>query len=421
MRRKAFLWLMFLLLAGAVSSARAQLPQSAEELAKISNLPVIAITTDDAQEPGDEMTYGSMTVFMPGTDGRMRETVRAGFRLRGNTSRWFPKKSLRVAVVDEEGEKQNLSIAGLRSDDDWILNPMYTDTSKIREALAYDVWDMMNRAGRHAASSRLVHVEVFVNGDYRGLYGLQERIDRKQVGGDKQTGILYKAERLDKPTVEQLLACTDVYCGGFELEHAGTGVEKPWEPAAAYMACLNGEETTIAARPDLDNLIDYGLWAMLTQAHDCHFKNQFIHCVRGVGGYTFYKIPWDVNNTFGDVWKNDAEDTNHTLFDIGDLVFDGLFGVLVDLWNPVADEAIRTRWDELRETVIREEFLTARAHALYDPLYDALQRDTLRWPDCGMGEGNAFNIRDIEQFIRENLIQMDEFIGSLQSSEENAL
>lgn len=414
MKRKA-LWMVCLLWwAAFLPDAKAQLPSDAEALSLISALPVLSIEIPNAQEIGDEMLEGELTVILPGTDGRVRDTVHAGFRLRGNTSRWFPKKSFRVALMDEDGAKRNWSIAGLRSDDDWILNPMYTDTSKIREALAYDLWADMNRSGRHAASSRLVHVELFVNGDYRGLYGLQERVDRKQVGGDQQTGILYKAARLDKPTAEQLLSCTEEVCGGFDLEFAGSDVEKPWEPAAAYMALLNGEEHAIAAQPDLNNLIDYGLWAMLTQAHDCHFKNQFIHCVRGVGGYTFYKIPWDVNNTFGDVWKNDAADTNHTLFSIGDLVFDGLFGVLADLFHPAADEAIRTRWTQLRATVLQEEALIARAHARFDPLYEALERDTLRWPNCGMGEGNALNIRDIEQFFRENLRQVDDFIQSLQ-------
>ena len=151
----------------------------------------------------------------------------------------------------------------------------------------------------------------------------------------------------------------------------------------------------------------------LTQAHDCHFKNQYLHCVLSTGGYTMYKIPWDVNHTFGDFWQNDAPETNYNAYGMTELTFDGLFAVLVELRDPDADAAIRNRWTQLRQTVIQEDLLVARANALFDPLFEALERDNERWPECGLGNGNAFNIRDIEAYFREILPRMDAYIGSL--------
>ena len=375
-----------------------------------TSLPVLSIVLDTGELPGDEMLYGQMTLQENGK----AETVRIGLRLRGNTSRRFPKKSYRLIILDEEGEKKNLSIAGLRSDDDWILNPLYTDTSKIREALAYEVWDAMNASGQRAQSSRLRHAEVFINGEYWGLYGVQERIDRKQVDADKRSGILYKVARLEIPTVVDVLACgEETVCGGIELEFAGAGVQNPWEAAAGYMAVYHGEENPVSARVDAANLIDYGLWMMFVQAHDCHFKNQFIHAVYEQGGYTLYKIPWDLNNTFGDVWENDAPDTNHTEFRIVDFMLDGIFEWLVFSEDAAAKQAVVRRWQQLRATVLQEEALIARAHALYDPLYEALERDTQRWPECGMGQGNALNIHDIEDYIRTTLVDLDAWMETL--------
>ena len=415
MRTRSVLWFSVLLIwAGffGLHSAQAALPSSPEELFAVSGLTVLSIQTDSAQDPVDDLTGGIMTVYEPGSS--QVKTVPIQIRLRGNTSRRFPKKSFRIHVVDAAGEKNHISIAGLRSDDDWILNPMYTDTSKIREMLAYELWDVMNRSGQDAASSRVAFVEILINGEYRGLYGVQERIDRKQVDADQRSGILYKFARLEEPSVQQLLDCTDPeICGGIELAFAGAGVMDPWEPAAAYMALLNGEEHTINAHVDPENLIDYGLWAMLTQAHDCHFKNQYLHCVLSTGGYTTYKIPWDVNHTFGDFWQNDAPETNYNAYGMTELTFDGLFAVLVELRDPDADAAIRNRWTQLRQTVIQEDLLVARANALFDPLFEALERDNERWPECGLGNGNAFNIRDIEAYFREILPRMDAYIGSL--------
>lgn len=413
--RTIFIFVLLLLWAGlGASTAQAAIPPSPEALSRISGLTVLSIQTDNMQDPADELTGGLLTVFEPGSTEV--KTVSIQIRLRGNTSRRFPKKSFRIHVVDEDGEKKNIAIAGLRSDDDWILNPMYTDTSKIREALAYELWDAMNRSGQNAASSRVAYAEVYLNGDYRGLYGVQERIDRKQVDADQRSGILYKFARLEEPSVSQLMECTDPeICGGIELAFSGAGVMDPWKPAAAYMALLNSEEHAVNAHVDPENLIDYGLWAMLTQAHDCHFKNQYLHCVLSAGGYTMYKIPWDVNHTFGDFWQNDSPETNYNAFGVTDLIFDGLFAVLVELWDPHADAAIRARWAHLRRTVIQEELLIARANALFDPLYEAIERDTLRWPECGLGNGNAFNIRDIETYIRQILPLMDAYIAGLVS------
>ena len=327
----------------------------ADGFVQTAGLPVISVVTEGGELPGSDDMRAQMTICYP--DGS-QQTVHIEINERGNTSRRFPKKSYRVKIVDARGDKQNLSVAGLRSDDDWIFNPMYTDTSKIREALAYALWAEINSSGSRAASSRVAYAEVYLNGEYWGLYGIQERIDRKQVDGDKRSGILYKIIANDRPTVQELLDCeSSEVCRGFELEFAGERVRDAWEPAAAYMALLNGEDCPVDARLSLENTIDYGLWAMLTQAHDCHFKNQFLNCVHTGSGYTMYKIPWDLNNTFGDIWQNDAVDANHTGYHAGDLVVDGAFGVLLDSGDADVYRAIRERWAALRSGAITEERL----------------------------------------------------------------
>ena len=309
-----------------------------------------------------------------------------------------------------------MAIAGLRSDDDWIFNPMYSDTSKIREPLSYWLWEQMDSSGGAAVSSRAAYAEVILNGAYWGLYGVQERIDRKQVNADKRTGILYKVFANDRPTAEELAACTDAeICGGFEVSHAGTTVSSMlWSPAAAYMAALSGETNPYGAALSMENTIDYGLFAMLTQAYDCHFKNQFLNCVYTGSGYTMYKIPWDLNHTFGDAWNGDSEQTNYLDYLIGDeLVFDGAFSVMLDRADETVLSMIRSRWEELRSGAITYETIVNKAYELYLPLQDALARDNARWPESGMGDGNALHIRDIEVFVKGMLPRVDEFVRTL--------
>ena len=381
-----------------------------------TDLPVIALNTPEAAEPSDEPVQGELVILTG--DGRRltRQSTPMTIHLRGQTSRRYPKQSYRVQLMNAQGENQDLSLAGLRSDDDWILNPMYTDTSKIREPLAAWLWEQMDSSAGEAAGSRIRYAEILLNGRYWGLYGVQERIDRKQVNANRHNGILYKIQANDPPTTEQLLACTDpAVCAGFELVHAGTGVTaQAWLPAASYMAVLNGEPNPASGTLDVSNVIDYGLWVMATQAYDCHFKNQFLHCVYNGNGHTIYKIPWDMNHTFGDAWNGESEATNYLDYVLdSEPVLDDVFAVLLANADARTLAAVRERWEQLRRTFITEENILKQADALFVQIQGALKRDSERWPECGIGDGNDSTIRDIEVFVRTILPQIDAFASTL--------
>ncbi len=405
-----------------VASALAEAPSTASELAALGTLPVLDIRTDSGGLPNDgDPIPATLTRYVRKGKGVEARAVRIRIRVRGNTSKRFPKQAYRIHVVDANGEKADFALAdGLREDDDWLLNPMYTDTSKIRETLAYRLWDVMNSAGQHAASSRIAYAEVYLNGEYWGLYGVQERVDRKQVNASKRFDVLYKVATNHRPTVQELLDCgSDVGCQGFELAFAGNRVHDAWEPAAAYMALLSGEENPVHAAVSLENAIDYGLFAMLAQAHDCHFKNQYINCVYTTHGFILYKLPWDLNNTFGDIYQNDREDINYTNYAVvDDLIMDCVFEVLASMDDPSVNAAIASRWRELRRSAITRENLMAMAHAIYDPLREAIDRDSLRWPECGMGEGNALNIRDLDSYFAAILPRIDAWVDGLSMDTE---
>lgn len=371
-------------------------------------LPVLWIDTDDGEAPGDETVRGTLRYTEP---GGAAITTPVELRLRGNTSRRFPKKSYRMKLVDGRGRKRDLSLCGLRADDDWILNPMYSDTTKLREALSYWLWEQINSRGQAAACSRFRFAEVVLNGMYWGLYGVQERTDRKQVGADKRGGILYKVATNERPTVRALLDAEGEACGGIELAFAGTDVTSPWAPAADYMAFLSGETAPGDSQIDPDNAVDYALWSMLTQARDGHFKNQFIHCEpRPGGGYTLYRIPWDLNHTLGDLWDGNSPGANYVSYEIGEMAPDDVAALLLARDGGFMD-ALSARWRALRAGPVTEQSILSRANALFEALYPAILRDTARWPACGMGEGSAANIRDIEDYVRAALARLDGYFG----------
>jgi hypothetical protein len=96
----------------------------------------------------------------------------AGIELRGHSSQLFPKKQYGVELRDRRGEGRDVSLLGMAADDDWVLSASYSDKTLMRNALAYRTARRV--FGRWAPRTR--HVEVMLNGRYRGVYALTQRI-----------------------------------------------------------------------------------------------------------------------------------------------------------------------------------------------------------------------------------------------------
>jgi hypothetical protein len=106
---------------------------------------------------------------------------RAGIEVRGHTSQRFPKKSYAVELRTRGGAGRDVSLLGMPADDDWVLHAPYNDKSLMRNVVAYAAARAM---GRWAPRTR--YAELWLNGDYRGVYVLAERpeIARGRARGD---------------------------------------------------------------------------------------------------------------------------------------------------------------------------------------------------------------------------------------------
>lgn len=101
------------------------------------------------------------------TNGTQIDTVREiGFRLRGNTSRQAQKKSF---TVDINEFVKGRRFYGLKALD---LNGEHNDPSMMRTELS---WDFLRSIDLPA--TRSTHVEVYINGDFYGVYQNVENID----------------------------------------------------------------------------------------------------------------------------------------------------------------------------------------------------------------------------------------------------
>lgn len=65
-----------------------------------------------------------------------------GIKVRGKTSRLYPKKSFSLELVkaDNPNDEQKIKLLNLHKDSDWILDACYRDTSFVRNLLSHDVY-----------------------------------------------------------------------------------------------------------------------------------------------------------------------------------------------------------------------------------------------------------------------------------------
>lgn len=188
-----------------------------------SNLPIVIITTDTNPGTGqpyeiidDPDVYGTMKIIKhpdgtrnyvtdQNTTAFLNYNGRLAIQIRGSSSQDLPKKGYKVTTVQADNvTNNNVSLLGMPAENDWVLNGLAFDPSLIRDYLAYNLSRQM---GNYAP--RTQYCEVIINGDYRGLYLLQEKIkaDSNRVNvlkittadtaGDNLTGgYITKADKL---------------------------------------------------------------------------------------------------------------------------------------------------------------------------------------------------------------------------------
>jgi hypothetical protein len=100
---------------------------------------------------------------------------------RGNTTWGVPKRPYSVDLVKTNGEENPMALLGMPADDEWCLLAFWHDRALMRIPLAMYLGQFMD--GMHWVP-RMQYVEVYINGEYRGLYCFSERIRRSDVRVD---------------------------------------------------------------------------------------------------------------------------------------------------------------------------------------------------------------------------------------------
>lgn len=135
-------------------------------------LPVMAVYTENSAEITDKENYVNCTVSVTNDSAYSLDGAVAGIRLRGNSTMKFPKKPYRIKFDKKQG------LFGWEKNKSWVLLALYQDFSNIKDYAAFAIANGVKTvgAGNSSFAPNAKHVEVYLNGDYAGLYLLCDQV-----------------------------------------------------------------------------------------------------------------------------------------------------------------------------------------------------------------------------------------------------
>ena len=380
----------------------------------LTGLPALCIDKTDPDEIVRKETHTGTISLIPrlGEDNEAgMQEMHCNFHVRGNVASFYKKKPYKVSLLDANGHKQKKGLLDLRSDDDWILNPMYSDQTRVREATAYALWDQVTAlSDSPVPSSRIRYIELFLDDSYEGIYGLMEPVDKKQLSLS-QGDILYKIdkwdyeypymdlyEEMEEKKETSILTDRGVNCVEirYPLNWDSTATWKPMQVFHEF-CFVNGDSTTLSAaglHTDPENTLDLSLFCALTHAMDNNWKNTFLICRRrSAREYDLSRTLWDLNYVFGDVFIFDPQN-RYSYFDTftaevyepeEDSTFDFEAFLAED---PAVWSRLCGKWKAWREGGISADMICSTAESNMRILKEsgAIDREMDRWPQSGTPE-----------------------------------
>ena len=251
--------------------------------------------------------YGLSLADRP--EGLEAQAVSTGleWHWRGNASYFADKKSYRLNLMDESGAADAQDLLGLGSDADWILLNLATDVTRVRDKVVNDLWGQMSAAyDFDPAGATCEYVELYLNGEYMGVYLLCTTVDRELLdleGGDRlykyRQGVMAYDEEYDQLEEDQSLQ----WLNKLEVVWPQRWTEGVWEPMRSYAEAFFWPDTEtdtehLEQTANIDNLIDVALFKQFICAIDNSYHNMY-YMYRADEGQ-FYRIPWDLNYVWGD-------------------------------------------------------------------------------------------------------------------------
>ena len=377
-----------------------------------SNLPIVVINTNGQTIVDDPRIVCDMGIIDNGfgtinsiNDPFNNYNGKISIEYRGSSSQTFPKKPYALETQDSIGNNNNVSLLGMPIENDWILYAPYSDKALMRNFLTFDLGRKM---GHYAP--RTVYCELVINGDYKGIYILMEKIKRDKdrvdiakldtddLAGDSLTGGYII--KVDKYTgtggVDWLSDFPNISGGSLYIQYhypEATALQPQQlnyieQYVDSFEYALNGlnfADTSIgyAKYIDINSFIDFYIINEISKNIDGYRLSTYMHKDKQSKGGKLTMGPfWDFNLAFGNAdycnggitsgWEVNGGCGGNNPF---------WFERLLD--DTIYENKLKCRWEYLREKSFHQDSLFNFIDSMALYLNDAQQRNFQQWPSLG--------------------------------------
>jgi hypothetical protein len=375
-----------------------------------SNLPIMIIDTRGQNISSGKKITADMGIIDNGrgrvnrvSDPRTGYDGLIGIELRGSSAQQFEKKPYAIETRDSTGANLNVSLLGMPPENDWVLYNPFSDKTFMRNVLSMK---MSSDIGRYASRTRLI--ELALNGEYRGIYVLMEKIkqdknrvnisklDSSDVEGDALTGGYII--KIDKTTGENIGGWSSSHGVHYQYHYPKSDQITPEQKSyiqnavEAFEKALGNPDGTDPENGyrkvlSLDSFVDNVIISEVNRNVDAYRLSMFLYKDRDSKDGKFHAGPiWDCDLAFGNAYYNDA-------WKIEGWNLDGLVaspeGSGVPYWwmklrkDPTFLSRLRERWDEFRKDALNVDSLVAIIDATADTLDEAQERNFKLYPILG--------------------------------------
>lgn len=354
-------------------------------------------------------------------------------RVRGNSSKWHDKKNYKLSFIFKDGtENKTEELLGMEPYDEWALHGPYLDKSLIRNYMC------MNVTGQIMPYTPDVRFcELFVNGEYKGVYLAMETVGRAEgrvdihpydEGKPYSSYIVQANWYSDSPNnfypftsytkmMDYFTAMRIVYPGETltpEVKEYITQDISSFEKA--LYSFDYDEEFGYKSFYDVDSFVDYAIINEFFQNYDAGSISTFFY--KDLGDKLHIGPVWDFNSAFDNFSKPVPE-------------FSVVRTVRYNMMMKDEDfvEKLIRRYRVLRESVLSEEYLINYIDETVAFLGPAVERNFEVWSDSFDYENMQAEIRvdyewrnpfdhdeaveQLKEFVRDRGSWLDEHIETL--------
>lgn len=307
--------------------------------------------------------------------------------VRGNSSRAFDKPGYGIRLITAEGKNNPQSVMGMDAHHEWALHGPFIDKTLIRNYMWYNIaGEIMD----YAPNVRFC--EVFLNGEYQGIYVMAETITASESGSrlhitvDKKdntfSGYLLRLDRGSNTEMKNISTFTEYALRTqlvLNIEYPGTSNLTPalaesirqdfskFEKAL-YSYDFDNSKYGYKKYIDPESFADYFIINEFTCNYDAGWLSTYIY--KDIDG-KYRMCIWDFNSAC-DNYQESMVEPNH--FEMQNCLWYFMLTKDADFTDMIVN-----RYRELRQTYLNEEYLCGYMDDCIAYLGDAVERNFSKW------------------------------------------